>query len=192
MNEIFFSIIKKAKKTNKLIAIKTEIDDTDIFTAGYILEYNDEIIYLNSIDDNGLDDGVEIINVNTIYEIAVDDNYLNKLQLFVKNREKILETKDYKIKIKKSDTYFLDYLQEIKDKKQLVSFLFVYDFTISGFIEELDNEYINIKVVSEYGKEDGISCLQIKDIDRISVNSIYDKKIKLLYQITKNSLNFKN
>ena len=58
MREIFKKYLINAKENNKLVAIRTNIEDADKFSVGYILGLNDETISIKAINPQGLPDGV--------------------------------------------------------------------------------------------------------------------------------------
>ena len=185
MREIFKKYLINAKENNKLVAIRTNIEDADKFSVGYILGLNDETISIKAINPQGLPDGVFTIQTKDLYGIDIDDIYIRKLEIREKNAKKIFSDipapsffSDVTVNISKI-------LLKAKDSRQLIHINFYRDIGLYGLINEIDEEEFVIEVYNEDGLYDGTSVFLIEDIKNINWD---DEDIRLI-DILKNKKN---
>jgi len=177
METLLQTTIKNAQVQRQLVEIRTDTEDTSMFTVGYIVGENEESITVQSFDPDGFDDGIEIIPIHEIYEIDTETNYVKRLQKYIDNQDKLLSKNDNSVFAGLSIT---ETLKKAKETKKLITINFVYEFSVSGFIQNIDNEYIEISALTDEGKDDGVSLLKIEDIKRISIDSRFEKKLQIL------------
>lgn len=185
MREIFKKYLINAKENNKLVAIRTNIEDADKFSVGYILGLNDETISIKAINPQGLPDGVFTIQTKDLYGIDIDDIYIRKLEIREKNAKKIFSDipapsffSDVTVNISKI-------LLKAKDSRQLIHINFYRDIGLYGLINEINEEEFVIEVYNEDGLYDGTSVFLIEDIKNINWD---DEDIRLI-DILKNKKN---
>lgn len=185
MREIFEKYLNKAKEHNKLVAIRTNIENADKFSVGYILGLNDETISIKAINPQGLPDGVFTIQTKDLYGIDLDDIYIRKLEIREENSKKIFSDipapsffSDVNVNISKI-------LHKAKDSRQLIHINFYRDIGLYGLINEINDEEFVIEVYNDDGLYDGTSVFLIEDIKNI----IWDDEDIRLIDIIKNKKN---
>ncbi len=178
MKELFKKYLLKAKKENKLVSFRTNTEETEKFSVGYIIGINDEIVNVKSVNPNGLSDGILMIRLKDIYEIDTDDKYIRRLELKIKNQKKIL--RDISV-----PPYFYDYeynmfliLQKSKEENQLIYINF-YHGGFYGYVKELTQEELLFEIYTEYGEYDGLSVFLIEDIKNIILDDIDNRSVEL-------------
>jgi hypothetical protein len=82
----------QAKENNQLVAIRTNSEDGDQFIVGHLLHFNEDTISIKAINPKGQPDGVFTIKTEDLYGIDFDDQYIQKLELKLKNFDKIYES----------------------------------------------------------------------------------------------------
>ncbi len=78
MREVFHSYLEKAKAENKLVAIQSNTDDSDKFSAGYIIEMNNDVIRINTVNPNRLQDRGFTSQTKDLHGIDYDDKYFKR------------------------------------------------------------------------------------------------------------------
>lgn len=167
MNKIFREYLEKAKKENSLIAIRSNTDDTDKFSAGYVLQLTDDIISIKAINPHGLPDGVFIIKTTDLYGIDFDDRYLKRLRKRMEGSKKLFSDTPSPNFFSDSENNIRTVLEQAKEKGQMVNVNLYHDLGFYGYIQELNETEFSIKAFTEYGEYDGISIYLIEDIRNI-------------------------
>lgn len=180
MENILFKLILKAKIEKQLIAISTDKDDTDKFAVGFVKNFDDTTLVLQAVDPEGTNDGLIIINIDDIYIVNIGDKYLEQLSLFHDKSNELSKEEIFEMTSNKKTVLFLSIIEKCISEKLLISINLIYDRGIIGYINESDDEFISITNVTESGETDGVSCVKISDIERIYIDSIDLRKIKLL------------
>jgi len=175
---LFFQSINNALNEKELISIFTDKENTDNFSAGFVIILNEETLIFNSINPDGMDDGLEVININDIYEIAYDDQYLKRLKFLRENSDEFIKKTEFILS--DNEKSFYDVLCKCKENKVLVSINLCYGIGHYGIINEIDGECVLLQDFDEIGKEDGFSCFKISDIIKIFIDDKKLKKIKML------------
>ena len=68
-DEILFSLLDFAKNEEHIASIGFADDDV---VKGFINGYNDDVVYIEAIDEFGAENGISIININDIITLAID------------------------------------------------------------------------------------------------------------------------
>lgn len=167
MNEIFKEYLDKAKKENKLIAIRSNTDDTDKFSAGFILSISDETISIKAINPHGLPDGIYTIKKSDLYGIDFDDKYLKRLRKRMEESKKLFSDSPSPNFFSDSESNIKTILEKAMDKKQMINVNLYHDLGFYGYIRKLSETEFSIEVFNEFGEYDGISIYLIEDIRNI-------------------------
>lgn len=185
MRAIFEKYLNKAKEKNKLVGIRTNIENADKFSVGYILGLNDETISIKAINPQGLPDGIFTIQTKDLYGIDLDDIYIRKLEIREKNYKKIFSDIQAPSFFSDIDVNLSKILLKAKDLRQLININFYRDIGLYGFINEMNKEEFVIEVYNNEGEYDGTSVFLIEDVKNI----IWDDEDIRLIDIMKNKKN---
>jgi len=177
-NEIF-----EVSKTDKKIIAVRKYGDEDDFWLGFIENYNDEIIQLRVFDSQGIDDGIVIEKQENIDSIDFDSDY-EKTYEYLVNRIYNLNEIEEIVSFKNSVDWKKEYLDEFKQRNELISFqinegagLIIY-----GYVLDLhDNEFI-INAIGHIGEDEGKTIYKIDDIVALKFAS---RKSKLRAELNK-------
>jgi hypothetical protein len=182
MRAIFEKYLNKAKENNKLVAIRTNIENADKFSVGYVLGLNDETISIKAINPQGLPDGIFTILTKDLYGIDLDDIYIRKLVIREKDYKKIFSDIPAPSFFSDFDVNISKILLKAIDSRQLININFYRDIGLYGFINEMNEEEFVIEVYNEDGEYDGTSVFLIEDIKNIIWD---DENIRLIHILRK-------
>jgi len=157
-------IFEVSKTDKKIIAIR-KYGNEDDFWLGYIENYNDKIIQLRLFDSQGIDDGVVIEKQENIDSIDFDSNYEKTYEYLINRIYNLNEIKEI-ISFKNSVDWKKEYLEEFKQRNDLISFQ-IYEsegLIIYGYVLDLyDKEFI-INAIGRLGEDEGKTIYKIDDI----------------------------
>ena len=168
------------KKKKKNVSVYCS-EDSDKFLYGKILEVNAVEFALLMFTPYGAYDGIIVKSIDEITHIEYDGQYDKKMQKIL---SKDIETESYSI----NDSFITNSILELSIKqKKIVSIELLnsgYD-NVVGFVEELLENKCTIRLVDEYGYEDGFSCFCVDDISQVVFDSEKESTILKLWQINK-------
>jgi len=164
------SILLNEMAKKKMVSLYTDTSETDKFAVGFILGVNDDFLLLNSIETNGMNDGLYLMQLEDVFRVSFDGEYEEKIK-------KLYEMQGQKpMPNMQDDDLFSVFFTYAKNNSMIVSLKVcdseVYD--ISGLVEEISGETIRLKCFSNYGKDDGISIIKNDHITKATCNSDYE------------------
>ena len=175
---MFIEELSRLKDEKKLIAVYTNIDNTNKFAAGYVVGVNEQYFILAAITPAGKYDGFLLKKTEPIYKISTDGRYIDKLlQLISINKTEVNLMFDH-------DNLIQQLLVFAQQNRAIVSVELIdsgYDDCI-GFVELIDENVCKIQEINEYGEADGVSLIKLSDITKVSCDDSDDQPLKLLYE----------
>jgi hypothetical protein len=176
MEDLFIKLILQAKEGSKLISVYIDKDDINKFNAGLVKDIQEDMLYLQSYDPNGFEDGVIVIRLADIYHLEYGNKYLNSLEKVIPNVEKIQKN----TKNLKPGKNLVETLKTCMKQKLITSIKFVYSKGVTGYIKEVDDESVLIEVITFDAEKDGINCVAIGDIERVYFDGLDERRISFL------------
>lgn len=182
MENLFLEILEKSKNEKILLAIYTNIEETNRFIVGYVKDYDKTMVYLKSIDTQGNFDGFIYCKMEDIYEIEYDDRYLRRFELLINNKDIFEKDSEINIKHNTEEDFTITLLQAAVDSGLIVTFDINYDYSITGYIEKFDNSSCIIREITDDGDEDGFNVIRLNDIERVYIDGRVQRRIELFYK----------
>ena len=173
--ESIIEILKKSKGNNEIVSLFTELNEPDNFWAGFVGRISDEFIMLNGVCSRGRYEWFRINKISDIYKIEFGGKYQEKLEKLY-----LLQNQNHKPVTKLSEDLISDLLIFAKENK-LIATIQIRDSgydDIIGYIEDLTDETVKIKLLDEFGDEDGFSVFNKNDITLLACDN--DMTLKLL------------
>lgn len=170
-------------ETKYLDNLKSSKELVDIYTDryeeshyGYILDYNEDFLVLESIDDDNNPDGVTVFHRENITRIRWGGNELQSTQKLIDQSKRLKDIKKIDLTSIKS---ILNSVQRIFGYVNV----FIEDIDSSvcfiGEIEDMDDDAL---VIYEYGTKISLDrkriLLKIADITKVESGGIYEESIK--------------
>lgn len=171
-------ILFKLCLAKEFASIYTNYQDMSKFHFGCILAVNDKEIAIKLISPDGEDDGICVMNVENVFRVETDGQYLNKMKKLCSNS--VVTLCDLSID---NDNILMSVLSIAATDKQIISIELLdsgYN-DIVGMVEKIEDGECMVKQIDEYGNEDGYSYISIKDITKISYCTQDEKRIMRLF-----------
>lgn len=167
-------MLENFKKNKKLVSLYSNVENKDAFNVGFIVDYDSKFLLLNSISEYGKYDGILLIYIDDIFRIDIDSNYENKLLRLLNNKE----ITNYKFK--KIGSCIEKLFNYAKENNSIISISFFdsdYKSDVIGKVKSYNTNLVEICCYDEYGKVDGISYINISEINYASLDSLDEKMI---------------
>lgn len=161
-------LLFEMKRMQENICIYTNANETTKFNFGSVLAANYEEFALYMISPDGNYDGILLEKTSRLYRIDQGGQYYKKMQALMNSSK--LPNLDFDL----CEESIKESLLNIAFKtKKIVSIELVdsENFDIIGIIEEIKNNLCRIRLIDEYGTEDGMSYVLVEDITSISFDS---------------------
>ncbi len=175
------------QQKNKNISIYCS-EDNNKFLYGKLLSVNDYEFALLMYTPHGIFDGIIVKKIEDITHIEYDGQYEQKMQKILSQN---IDIKKYYI----DDTQITSSILELSLKfNKIVSIELLnsgYD-NVVGFVDEIHDNKCTIKLVDEYGYDDGYSYIIISDITQVVFDSERESLFLKLWQINKNIITNNN
>lgn len=157
----------------KIISIYSNKENTNVFYAGRLIAFDDKYVLIQSLNPAGKDDGLLCLNKENVYRIDYDGEY-------EKHLKEVSKFEKYDLSV--NGNILLCLIQYSQEKKYMVEFE-IYnneDSYNTGYIKEINNDFVVIQVVNEEGLIDGESNILIDSISLLGSNCISCRKIEKL------------
>ena len=173
--------LQKLKDNGKICSIYNDRDDPNKFYVGYVLDCNDLYYLIESRNKYGFTDGIILYLVEKIFKIEIEDAYLKRIERLSKYHKQ----KHYP-QINCSDDLLTSLFEYAKSAKKMCSVELDNDDSngISGYIKKIDydNDLVEIQTITDDGRENGISIIDLNSIVFISCDSADEHKLEHLMQ----------
>lgn len=160
---------------NKVVSLYCDRENIEKHLTGYICSYNEDEILISHITPSGYYDGFILKHIKDIFRIDYDGEYERKIEKLYNLKEQ----SHYKISIY-SESILYPILEYAKENSHIVC-LELQNNNISGFVNEI-SDFIHLKVIDDYGLENGISVIDIDEVITISVDTEDEQDLKLIME----------
>lgn len=174
------SVLEEAKEKNTLVSIHVNSDDWNQYSVGYVDVITNTHVRLRAVSRYGEPAGYEIRVLAEICKIESDGKYEQKLEKLSKNQGKIFKeiAPAYG-----SGNLILDALtQSLKEKILIALWGNDPDDTLTGYVEKLEDDTVSIRLIDEYGKDDGVSTIAIDEITSLDFNTQPEQVRNFIYR----------
>lgn len=185
---ILVDILQKSKENKEIISI-WKYNDDDGFWAGYVKDFNDELVVIQHYTKYGKSDGIIIEKIEEIKSIDFDDDYAKTLKYVIENSSLIDKEDEFKIKLSDNENWQEEILKQVEGQKEIIVSIEINGSdSYSGFIVFVSESDFIINCVGKFGEDEGKVIYKIEDVTSVRVNDLEGRKRKLLYNWRKASL----
>ena len=178
MNDILYDRLIYLLEKNEIISLYSN-EDSENFCVGYILKTNRDYILMQHISPNGKYDGYIFKKTSDIYRVGYDESYTKKIEKLYD-----LECCKHEDIVIDSEDILVSFLKIASKKRWIVALELnqscLYD--VQGFVLEVDKKNIVIQEISDDGKYDGITYLDLQCITSGEGDTEEGQSIKLLVE----------
>jgi len=184
---ILLDLIKNSKQNREIIGI-WKYNDEDGFWAGYVTDYNEELVTIKHFTKYGKSDGIIVEQIANIKNIDFDDDYAKAMQYIVENSEELDKDVDFEMKLGNSEDWQIEILKQLEGTNQIAKVEISNDGFFSGFITKVSESDFILHCVGEMGEDEGTVVYRVEDVAAIRVNDIENRKRAMLFKWKKVSL----
>jgi hypothetical protein len=180
------TILQEAKLKNILVSIYDDIDDWSCCSVGYVDIVTDTHVRLCALSRHGKPAGLEIRCLSEIFKVEYDGKYEKKIQALAENQQRIFN--QVELNDASSDNLIVDTLRQAKDNSAVIV-VWGKDPSDSlvGYVESIDPEVVTMRLIDDFGDEDGMSAINIDEITDIDFNTLSEQVINFLYKNKKSN-----
>ncbi|MGI6745871.1 MAG: hypothetical protein ACOX45_07000 [Acutalibacteraceae bacterium] len=174
---MFKEYLLSAKSGKLPISLYTDNEDTEKFSLGFVQEFSNDYVLIDSITPFGFYDGYTIKSYKDIYRLEHKDKYgekVYKLYLLHEQKHQIVDLK--------TDNLIFD-LIHFAYENSLVVAIELHDSKIDdliGFVSDIQDSMVTIEQLDSDGRNDGESVVSLEDITCVTCDSEREMAIKLL------------
>lgn len=173
-------LIRNFSESRKLVSLYFDDSNRQKFACGRIIYANERQFAVELISPNGTFDGILVRNIDCITRVEFDGQYHEKITKMMRTRYS--ECFHYDIK---GASLFVCLLKIAAQTKEVISVEIldsgIYDIT--GVVDHVKDGICTIRLIDEYGYEDGCSVCQVGDITQIVYASEDENRIRSLWEI---------
>lgn len=175
---VFYKLCKSALAERKIISVYT--DDTDSFSVGRVDCVTTEDLRLASLDRYGEESGYDVIRMSRIRRIDYGTSYENKIECLSEG----FNPKEFVVNLHAAGRSMplIPYtLKQVRDSGIVVGLYNEKDDCFaSGLVENVDTTSVTLKVIDEFGSNDGTCTVLLDSICALSCNSHRDRTLSFL------------
>ena len=172
-------ILQKACEDKILIAIYTNRDDYDKFSAGYVLDVSEEELLIKHLTPNGEFDGYSVRKTDSVYRVESNSLYLDKVKKLFELKKESASLPD----IDTNEDILLNTIKFAMNNNFVVTICIGENACdITGYIKNINDGNIKILQISEYGQNDGETIFLLQDILKICVCDTECRDLDILYR----------
>ena len=169
-------ILQDCIRTQKVASLYFDKDNPFSHLTGRILQIRQNEVLIAHISMHGCYDGYILKRIDDLYRVDVDGKYERKIgQLY-----SIKSQSHRPICIDAADHSMLPVLLNFAKKARLIVTFEFADECLSGFVEAVRHETIDLRIVDEYGDICGIAQLLASEVSTVSVDTDDEQDIRLL------------
>lgn len=167
------NIIKYCFENNKVASFYFDKENNEKHLTGYICYYNESEFLVAHITPRGEYDGFILNKIDNVYRIDYDSEYEFKIQKLYKLKEQSHP------EIRFNEEEILYTLLDFAFKNNHLVTVELQNDQVTGEVNRYD-DYICLNVVNDYGKDDGISIIEIDEIITFSCDTDREQDLKTL------------
>lgn len=176
------NIFDRSKQHKEIISIRNYKDD-DGFWAGYVQDFNDDIVTLRHYTKYGKPDGVIILNRIDIKSVEFDDDYSRAMQCIIDYSEQIDREPSLDIETPASEMWQYSLLKFAENNPNLIASVEISGNDMySGFVEQVSEDDVVFHFVGDLGQSEGRGLYRIEDITAVRLNDMERRKRLMLYK----------
>lgn len=174
-------ILEHAKANNIIVSAYVNTDDWGQYSVGYVDLITDRHVRFRALSKYGEEAGFEVRLLSDIFKVEYDGKYENKIENLSKNQGKVFN-EIYPSKIS-SGNLFRDALkQSLEDSIVIVIWGNDSSDSLVGIVEKLDSDLVSVRLINEFGEDDGLSTIDIDEITSLDFNTQSEQVRNFLYK----------
>lgn len=151
------------KHIDRIIQCHLDSNDPETFVVGKLIEISDEWFLMQDVSYLGKWNGLALYETADIVSVSTENEYINKLQFLLKHRNE----DPFSISMPKDNLLKNVLLFAAKHRKAIsLETCSSGCRDVIGFVDKIEHENVKILQYDEFGRADGISYVDMKEITR--------------------------
>lgn len=165
--------LERSLKSGEVISVYCDRDNPQCHLTGFVQHYNDSELLLSHITPYGEYDGYVLLRIGDIFRVDSGGDYEKKIKALYHIKKQ--SHRDICFSSEEILFTLLDFAAE----NDLAVTLNFENTSVSGFVGS-SGEKAEINVVDEYGRNQGISVVDVNEVVYFSVDTVDEQNMKLL------------
>lgn len=180
-NKLLFKALAYSKKNKSVIGVRKYGDDSE-FYVGYIIDFSDELIFLQHLTKYGVEDGIIVLRTEDIESFETEDDYVKAIQYLFDHPEKLPKQSVKALKAGKYDGWQYHFLKAVFSSNSIITIeINKGELETNGFILDFDEAFLKLQPISNTGASEGENFYKLEDITSISINKLESRKREALF-----------
>lgn len=182
MRSKFVAILQEALNAGQVISLYHQSHEADRFEVGFVDSVSSTDVTLICLTPRGEEDGRMAVRIDDITALEIDDPYSRKIQTLhsykgsIFNREEGLRTSS-------SSPSLEEQLLTAQENGAVVTVEDASGTRFTGFVGELTDGYIEMKLLNQYGSPDGTAFLARHMLGKVDIGRREEQTRAFLYKI---------
>lgn len=177
----FYEILRAQQESEKLVCVYHSDDGHDKFDVGYVESLTATTLTLLSVSPRGEYDGRVVMLIDALDRIETDDRYARKIELLHQYRGSVFKNDD-NVKRDAHSHNLQDQLSHASQEHDVTSVEDNKGNTITGFVQEVGDDYVVIDVLTQLGEPDGRAIVSLRDVSRVQIGARDQQARSFLYR----------
>lgn len=178
----FVKIFQRALKEGKIISVYDEITSLNHFSAGFVKKVTENEVILKKVNKEGKIDGTAVVKIENIVKIQYDGIYERKLEILNNLKD---EEEQTEADFDDSENSIAEMLKFAQKFDKIVNISIDEDSNeIIGYVNSIEDDFLEIKTITSESFSDGITILKISDIERVDVDTKYDRHLGIINKMS--------
>ena len=177
------NILREAKLNNTLVSIYIDSDDWGQYSVGYVDLVTNDYVRLRAISKNGEPAGFEIRPLAEIFKVEFGGKYESKIEKIFQSHEKVFNEIQPKKRSPENNLVVDTIQQSLTESIVIVIWGKDPDDSLVGYVEKLESNLVSIRLINEFGEDDGLSTINIDEISSIDFNTQSEQIRSYLYNL---------
>lgn len=167
---------KKCIESREIASIFCDKNNPSKHLTGFISAVNDDEIVVEHISPYGQYDGYVLFPLKDVFRVDLSGHYEKKiLRLY------LLKGQEHpKLNYTYEKMHFSIF--EYSLNNTLIVSVELEEETLTGYVLNFDLEYVCLRLIDEYGRENGTTNISCNDIVSIAMDTLDEQALKLLTQ----------
>lgn len=174
------STLRKAEEENRIVSVYVDSDDWSQYSVGYIDHVDDTHVCIRALSRHGEPAGYEVRLISEITKIEMDGKYEKKIEKLSNNQGKIFSEVPLKLSTK-SRIIRNSLEQSLKGSVVITVWGQDAEDSLVGYVEKLESGSVSLRLIDEFGEDDGVAILQVSEISSLDFNTQSEQIRKFLH-----------
>ena len=179
MNESFFQVLQRARESQSLVAIYTNVDSPRAFLAGWVEAVSQEHVVLRHLSPEGRYDGYVLKYVDSIFRVDAEGRYIERLQFLYNARNQEFPSRLIG-EVADDANLIPEMLLSAQRENLMVSIEVAADDMEHGVVRDVGFDTVLLEVYDYFGAIDREATIHLEAISEVRVDSERLQSLKML------------